>query len=83
MNAVCHVGANAVGGEIVIHFAGALGDMELMMAIADWVRERTAKERAKFAAEIYAMGYDDGAKGKERQFPKDAPDKPGKNGKSE
>ena len=53
------------------------------MAIADWIRERTAKQRAKFAAEIYAKGYEDGAKGKARQFPADVSDKPSKNGKSD
>ena len=80
-NILLSIGASFVAAGFVSW--AILQAKELTMAIADWIRERTAKEREKFAAEIYTKGYDDGAKGKARQFPKDASDKPGKNGKSE
>ena len=57
------------------------------MAIADWIRERTAKRKESLLAqgrrEGYSLGYEDRDKGKARRFPANAADKPSKNGKSD
>ena len=84
-NILLSIGASFIAAGFVSW--SLLQAKELVMAIADWIRERTAKQRAKFAAEIYAkgysLGYEDRDKGKARRFPADASDKPSKNGKSD
>ena len=39
-------------------FRRRAGDMELTMAIADWIREHTARQRVKFEAQMRQEAYD-------------------------
>ena len=44
-------------------------DLELTMAIADWIREATERRRQRILKEAYDMGYDDADKGRPRRPP--------------
>lgn len=79
---LCRV-SDAMGGEMYHDFAATPGDMELVMAIADWVREATERRRQRILKEAYDMGYEDADKGRPRGFSLDALDKSGKKRKTE
>ncbi len=80
-NILLSIGASFIAAGFVSW--SLLQAKELVMAIADWIRERTEKRKESLLAQGYSLGYEDGTKGKARRFPADASDKPSKNGKSD
>ena len=78
-NILLSVGASFVAAGFVSW--AILQAKELMMAIADWIRDANEKRKRELVAEAlergrregrgegYLMGYDDGAKGKPLQPP--------------
>ena len=66
-NILLSVGASFVAAGFVSW--AILQAKELMMAIADWIREATEMRRRRLRREAYLMGYEDGAKGRPLQPP--------------
>ncbi len=87
-NIVLSIGASFVAAGFVTW--SALQAKELVMAIADWIREATQRRRERLIEQGinkgieqginkgYAMGYDDANKGMPRRPPYDKPDRNGK-----
>ena len=54
---------------------GLLQAKELIMAIADWIREATARRRERLIQQAYEQGYADAQQGKPKRPPGDDPGK--------
>ena len=79
-NIILGIGASFVASGFIAW--GLLQAKELIMAIADWIRDATARRRERLIQqgiqqgrqEGYAQGYADAQQGKPKQPPDDNPD---------
>ena len=77
LNITLGIGASFVASGFIAW--GLLQAKELTMAIADWIREATARKRERLIQQAiqqgYEQGYADGQQGKPKQPPADDPGK--------
>ena len=69
LNILLGIGASFIAAGFVAW--GLLQIKELIMAIADWIREATEKRRQRIRAEGYRRGYQDASQGKPPEVPSD------------
>ena len=73
LNITLGIGASFVASGFIAW--GLLQAKELIMAIADWIREATARRRERLIQQAYEQGYADAQQGKPKRPPGDDPGK--------
>ena len=73
LNITLGIGASFVASGFIAW--GLLQAKELIMAIADWIREATARRRERLIRQAYEQGYADAQQGKPKRPPGDDPGK--------